>query len=107
MLAKDKFCFAKAWAPYFTQANKEYTNITLLQVNICFIVKYDNLDESTIFKIIDSYPFILDEDDVVFKVSDTIREKYALQKVRIAAFHKSEFAQSLPDELVEIISSNC
>jgi hypothetical protein len=108
MLEENPFCFANAWSPYILTSANDLSNIISLRIKLCVIINYGNLEEETIFKIIDSYPFILEDKDRLFVVSSAIMEKYKHnKKIKIEAFLKSEFALSLPLEIINLIKMNC
>jgi len=65
------------------------------------------LGDNAIFKIIDSYPFVLDELDIEFRISKSLLERYKMRNASIAAFIQTEFALLLPQEIVDMITDMC
>ena len=110
MLRKDVLCFEKAWLPYEIKNDEDRQNINTLRIHLCGMIRfasYYKLEENVIYKIIDAYPFVLEEDDAYFKIRDDLLQRYRVYKERIAAFPQTEFALSLPGELVALILSKC
>jgi len=107
MIKQNPLCFAKAWSPYIITSNKDKGNIRLLKINLDTFLKCNNLGEAIIFKIIDAYPFILEEDDSICRLPNVMVERYQNYKARITAFKASDFALSLPMELVNCIVMMC
>jgi acyl-[acyl carrier protein]--UDP-N-acetylglucosamine O-acyltransferase len=107
MIKENPFCFANAWSPFIITSNEDKENIRTLKINLDTLIKCSNLEENMINKIIDAYPFLLQKDDSMFELPNSIIERYKNHKANIAAFQKSDFALSLPIELVNFIINMC
>lgn len=104
MLKKDPFCFAKAWAPF--DSPEDPLNIKLLRIHLTSLIGYDNrLDENTKFKLIDAYPFVLENGIIGTDLPDSLIEAYHKRNARITEFQRSDFASALPFDLVALITS--
>lgn len=109
MLKEDIFCFAKAWSPFCITSNNDRNNIVSLRITLCMMIRLSHraLGDNAIFKIIDSYPFVLDELDIEFRISKSLLERYKMRNASIAAFIQTEFALLLPQEIVDMITDMC
>jgi hypothetical protein len=103
MLQKDPFCFAKAWVPFHSP--EDPLNIKLLRIILNGFIPYSDLDNATKFKLIDAYPFVLEEGIIGTNLPDSFIEAYHVQKSQIREFTNSAFASALPHELVSLITS--